>query len=198
MKYNDGFSNCCCPLYPPCGDKVIFKEKFGPMGTWPAAGPGGECRYYYDRYGNDRRAGTEASVTDTTGSPNHVLNFVIPRGFDGDSNDFCCFCVEQMRNIVEQIITLYPDSQLFISLKSGDAVIGTPGAITLGANGKSGIFELIPSQGNTRQLVSICSIDTITINNAAYNEQIVYLPEPEPLPTSCCVDCESVIRGALP
>ena len=28
-------------------------------------------------------AGTEASVTDTTGAPNHILEFVIPRGFDG-------------------------------------------------------------------------------------------------------------------
>lgn len=198
MKYNDGFSNCCCPLYPPCGDKVIFKEKFGPMGPAGPQGPAGSADTITIGTVTTGEPGTEASVTDTTGSPNHVLNFVIPRGFDGDSNDFCCFCVEQMRNIVEQIITLYPDSQLFISLKSGDAVIGTPGAITLGANGKSGIFELIPSQGNTRQLVSICSIDTITINNAAYNEQIVYLPEPEPLPTSCCVDCESAIRGALP
>lgn len=41
MKYNDGFSNCCCPLYPPCGDKVIFKEKFGPMGPAGPQGPAG-------------------------------------------------------------------------------------------------------------------------------------------------------------
>ena len=28
--------------------------------------------------------GTDASVTDVTGGPNHVLDFVIPRGFDGE------------------------------------------------------------------------------------------------------------------
>ncbi len=31
--------------------------------------------------------GTNASVTDTTGSPNHVLEFVIPRGADGNDGD---------------------------------------------------------------------------------------------------------------
>ena len=29
-------------------------------------------------------AGTEASVVDSGGSPNHVFDFVIPRGFDGE------------------------------------------------------------------------------------------------------------------
>lgn len=29
-------------------------------------------------------AGTNATVTDTAGSPNHILNFVIPKGFDGE------------------------------------------------------------------------------------------------------------------
>lgn len=144
--------------------------------------------------------GTNASVTDVTGSPNHVLNFIIPRGFDGTNskNDSCCFCVQQMRNIIEQIITLYPDSQLIVSLSSGDTVIGTPGEITLGPSGESGIFELINSQESIKQLLSICSIDTITINNATYNNTITYLSTPDPLPTGCCNDCESAIREALP
>lgn len=29
-------------------------------------------------------AGTNASVTDSGGSPNHVFDFVIPKGFDGE------------------------------------------------------------------------------------------------------------------
>lgn len=29
-------------------------------------------------------AGTNVTVTDVTGSPNHILDFVIPKGFDGE------------------------------------------------------------------------------------------------------------------
>lgn len=109
-----------------------------------------------------------------------------------------CFCVEQMTNIIEQISRLYPDSELFITLDGGDAIVGTPGEITLGPNGKSGIIEIITTPDDTTQLVSICSIDTITINNATYNEQITYLPEPDPLPTDCKADCDRTIRDMLP
>lgn len=130
---------------------------------------------------------------------NIILTVIVTNGNGNNSEDNCeCYCVEQMRNIIEQIRTLYPDSQLFITLDGGDAVIGTPGEITLGPNGKSGIFELITSQGDIRQLISICSIDTITINNATYNEAITYLPQPIPAPTDCCADCTDTIRDALP
>ncbi len=131
---------------------------------------------------------------------NLVLTIIVANNNNNnDTTDNCeCYCVEQMTNIIEQIRRLYPDSQLFITLDDGDAVIGTPGEITLGPNGKSGIFELITSQGDIRQLISICSIDTITINSATYNEAITYLPEPDPLPTDCCADCIYTIRDALP
>jgi len=131
---------------------------------------------------------------------NLVLTIIVANNNDNnDTTDNCeCYCVEQMTNIIEQIRRLYPDSQLFITLDGGDAVIGTPGEITLGPNGKSGIFELITSQGDIRQLISICSIDTITINSATYNEAITYLPEPNLLQTDCCSDCTDTIRDALP
>lgn len=141
--------------------------------------------------------GTNASVTDVGGSPNHILNFVISRGADGNSNgnDFYCFCVEQMRNIVEQIITLYPNNQLFITTDSGDSLIDTPGTIRLGPSGESGVFGVIVSQGAFREFLSIC---TITINNATYNEAITYLPMPDPTPVECCADCDYAIRETLP
>lgn len=109
-----------------------------------------------------------------------------------------CYCVEQMTNVIEQIARLYPDNQLLITLDSGDAVFGTAGEITLGLNGESGLFEVEISQINRRQLISICSIDSIRIDNATYNEEITYLPEPNPVPTDCKADCEATIREALP
>lgn len=117
---------------------------------------------------------------------------------NNNTNNTDCYCVEQMRNTLQQIARLYPDNQLFITLDSGDAVIGTAGQITLGPNGKSGLFELENSQVDVTQLISICSIDTITINDAIYNEEITYLPQPEPLATDCKADCETTIREALP
>ena len=102
-----------------------------------------------------------------------------------------------MRNIIQQIITFYPNNELFITLDSGDAILGRPGSLTLGPNGHSGVFEVINSQ-YLSQFLSICSIDTIQVNNAIYNDTIVYLPEPIPAPTDCCADCEAAIRSILP
>lgn len=145
--------------------------------------------------------GTDAAVIDITGGPNHVLNFVIPRGFDGSdtsNNDFCCYCTEQMTNILEQITTLYPNNQLYITLDGGDLTVGTIGNINLGPSGTSGVVEILDPLGVYTQLVSICSIDSIRINNATYNDTITYLPLPDPLPTGCCADCDAAFRSRLP
>ena len=115
----------------------------------------------------------------------------------GDANSACCGCKEQMRNIIQQIITFYPDNELFITLDSGDAVLGRPGPLKLGPNGKTGVFGVISSQ-NFIQYISICNIDTIQIANATYNDAIVYLPEPVPAPTDCCADCDAAVRSLLP
>lgn len=82
-------------------------------------------------------------------------------------------------------------------MESGDAAVGRAGALLLGPNGRTGVFVVINSQ-NTSQYLSICSIDTIQINDAVYNDAIVYLPEPVPALTDCCADCDAVIRSLLP
>ena len=115
----------------------------------------------------------------------------------GSSETVCCDCKEQIRNILQQIITLYPNQDLFITLESGVAAVGRAGALLLGPNGRTGVFEVINSQ-NTSQYLSICSIDTIQINDAVYNDAIVYLPEPVPALTDCCADCDAVIHSLLP
>lgn len=120
-----------------------------------------------------------------------------PTGPAGNTNSASCGCKEQMRNIIQQLITLYPNSDLFVTLESGDAVVGRPGSLILGPNGRSGVFEVINPQG-FGQYLSVCSIDTIQINNATYNDAIIYLPEPVPAPTDCCADCEAIIRSLLP
>ena len=70
--------------------------------------------------------------------------------------------------------------------------------MTVGPNGEAGVLEIIGPQGGPTQLVSICSIDTIRINNITYNNTIAYLSAPNPLPTDCCADCDMAIRSRLP
>lgn len=189
----------CLGVTGPQGPQGI-QGPIGPQGIQGEPGPAGVSDTITIGTVTTGEPGSNASVTDVGEGSNHILNFVIPRGADGNSNgnDFCCFCVEQMRNIIEQVITLYPNNELFISLDSGDAIIGTPGQIRLGPNGKSGVFEVILSQGTFREFLSICSIDTITINNATYNEAITFLPIPTPAPIGCCADCDFAVRETLP
>lgn len=121
-----------------------------------------------------------------------------PQGPSGSSDSTSCDCIRQMRNIIEQIIRLYPNSNLFITLDSGDAVLGTPGRIILGPTGDAGVFEVINQAGTLRQLVSICGIDSIRINNATFNNTITFLQEPTPSPIGCCSDCDAAFRQLLP
>ena len=148
----------------------------GPMGVTGATGPAG--------------------VTGATG-PTGVTGATGPTGPAANTNSACCGCKEQLRNIVQQIITLYPNNDLLVTLESGDAVVGRPGSLILGPNGRTGVFEVTNPQ-NFPQYLPICSIDTIQINNAVYNNAIVYLPEPVPAPTDCYADCDTIIRSLLP
>lgn len=94
-------------------------------------------------------------------------------------------------------LTICRNNDLFVTLNSGDAVVGRPGSLITGPNGRTGVFVVINPQ-NFDQYLSTCSIDSIQINNATYNNAIVYLPEPVPAPADCCADCESTIRSLLP
>ena len=154
----------------------------GPAGATGATGPTG--------------ANGVAGPTGPTGATG-VTGPTGATGPAGDTNSACCGCTEQIRNILQQIVTLYPNNNIFVTLRSGDAVVGRPGALIPGPNGRIGLFEVATTQ-NLSQFLSNCSIDTIQINNATYNDTIVYLPEPVPAPTDCCSDCESTIRSRLP
>ena len=160
----------------------------GPMGVTGATGPAGVTG-----------ATGPAGVTGATG-PAGVTGATGPTGVTGataNTNSACCGCKEQLRNIIQQIITLYPNNDLLVTLESGDAVVGRPGSLILGPNGRTGVFEVTNPQ-NFPQYLPICSIDTIQINNAVYNNAIVYLPEPVPAPTDCYADCDTIIRSLLP
>lgn len=160
----------------------------GPTGPMGPTGPAGQAG--------------PAGTTGSTGpmgpaGPMGVTGATGPTGPAANTNSACCGCKEQLRNIIQQIITLYPNNDLLVTLESGDAVVGRPGSLILGPNGRTGVFEVTNPQ-NFPQYLPICSIDTIQINNAVYNNAIVYLPEPVPAPTDCYADCDTIIRSLLP
>ena len=105
-----------------------------------------------------------------------------------------------MRNIIQQIITLYPNDNLIIAMESGNNASGRPGELLPGPNNNpnSGLFQLINNQGTPEEALSICRIASITITSSTYNNNITYLPAPTPLPTDCSGNCEAAIRSYLP
>lgn len=105
-----------------------------------------------------------------------------------------------MRNVIEQIIALYPNDNIIVAMESGNNASGRPGSLIPGPNNNptSGLFQLINNQGTPEEALSICRIASINITSSTYNDTITYLPAPDPLPTGCDANCEAAIRSYLP
>lgn len=166
--------NCCIGITGPTGP------------TGPAGGPTGSTG--------------PTGPTGATGisGPTGATGPTGPAG--SNANSTTCFCVDQMRNIIQQIITLYPNDTLIIAMESGNNVSGRPGSLLPGPNNNptSGIFQLVNIQGTPEEAVSICRIASITITSSTYNDAITYLPAPTPTPTGCDANCEAAARAYLP
>lgn len=105
-----------------------------------------------------------------------------------------------MRNVIQQIITLYPNDNLIVAMESGNNASGRPGSLLPGPDGNpnSGLFQLVNNQGTPEEALSICRIASITITSSTYNDNITYLPAPVPTPTGCDANCEAALRSYLP
>ncbi|WP_270324846.1 MULTISPECIES: collagen-like protein [Bacillota] len=111
-----------------------------------------------------------------------------------------CVCVQQMRNVIEQLITLYPTDNVVVSMESGNNASGRLGSLlpAPNSNPNAGLLQLVNAQGVPQEAISLCRIAAIRITSATYNEAISYLPAPSPLPTSCDANCESAVQSYLP
>ena len=124
-----------------------------------------------------------------------------PTGPTGPSVlETACLCVDQMRNVIEQLIQLYPDDNVIVAMESGNNASGRLGSLLPGPNNNpnSGLLELTNAQGTPEEAISLCRIASITITSSTYNDTITYLPAPDPLPTGCEADCENASRTYLP
>ena len=101
-----------------------------------------------------------------------------------------------MKNVLQQIIQLYPTDNVIVSMESGNNVSGRASALLPAAN--PGLLQLSNSQGVPQEAVSICRIVSIRITSATYNNAITYLPTPDPAPTGCDADCQAAVRSYLP
>ncbi len=105
-----------------------------------------------------------------------------------------------MRNILRQIIQLYPTDNIIVAMESGNNASGRAGSLLPGPNSNpnSGLLQLVNNQGAPQEAVSICRIASVRITSAVYNNAITYLPAPVPAPEGCGEDCEAAVRSYLP
>ena len=177
----------CC--VGPTGPTGPTGPSGGPTGPTGSTGPTGAT-------GSTGPTGT-TGATGSTG-PTGATGATGPTG--NLSNSATCFCVDQMRNIIRQIITLYPADTLIVAMESGNNVSGRPGSLlpAPNTNPNSGLFQLINSQGTPEEAVSICRIASITLTSSTYNDNITYLPAPTTTPAGCDSNCEAASRSYLP
>lgn len=105
-----------------------------------------------------------------------------------------------MRHVLAQIIALYPNDNVVVSMESGNNASGRantllPGPIT---NPNSGLLQLANNQGVPQEAVSLCRIAAVRVTSATYNKAITYLPTPTPAPEGCGADCQNAVRSYLP
>ena len=122
-----------------------------------------------------------------------------PTGPSASENNACSFCISQMLNVIKQIITLYPTSNLIISMDNGLNASGRPAALVKGPGATNeGVFQLKNNSGAITNAIAINQIVSISISSVSYNNAITYLPLPTPTPTGWCYDSASAIRSLLP
>ncbi|RJW00942.1 hypothetical protein DW840_01895 [Eubacterium sp. AM35-6AC] len=105
-----------------------------------------------------------------------------------------------MKHLLEQLIALYPNENVIVSMESGNNASGRLGSLLPSPNNnpQSGILQLVNSQGKPSEAISICHIASIRLTSASYNNAITYLSVPTPIPTGCDFDCEEATRMYLP
>lgn len=117
-----------------------------------------------------------------------------------NANIVSCFCVDQMRNVIQQLITLYLDDNVIIAMESGNKTSGRLGSLLPGpdSNPNSELLELVNNQGVPQEAVSLCRIASITITSSTYNDAITFLSAPSPVPEGSDANYENAIRTYLP
>ncbi len=108
-----------------------------------------------------------------------------------------CPCFLQMKNIIRQLIDLYPTNTVSIIFEDGGTVNGRPGSLFSpdGSESTAGLFLLEDSAGAVTFAASICKIASIRVVDGTYNPNIHYLT---PSVSGCEEDCIRSWQAYLP
>ncbi|NLY98658.1 MAG: collagen-like protein [Clostridiaceae bacterium] len=113
-----------------------------------------------------------------------------PQGPPG--SDATCACIAQMKNLIMQIITRFPTSNIVVNIDTGGSVSGRPHSIT-----NNTIFNLANDAGTITERISICRIAFISLTGNDNFTDFSFLDPPSPLPTGCEAECEAGVRATL-
>ena len=120
------------------------------------------------------------------------------RGHKGNpGNGVKCACTAQIKNVLMQIMKLFPGSTIIVNYDDKGTAIGIPTKIS------RGILVLSNCEGCKTNAISICKIVAITLpcNDSLFKcdgtSKISFLPPPSPLPKGCDAKCEAGIRRIL-
>ncbi|MDP4090875.1 MAG: hypothetical protein Q8930_16625, partial [Bacillota bacterium] len=94
-----------------------------------------------------------------------------PQGEPGASID--CLCVTQIRNILRQMMCLFPKSKILINYENGGSVAGIPVELYTESSNE-GVVKLADDSGTITDRINICKIAAITLtghcDETLYNE----------------------------
>ena len=130
-----------------------------------------------------------------------------PRGPKGDPGDCSsdtakCACTSQMRNIIRQIIKLFPKSNVLVNYENHGSAIGILSCIS-SSSSNMGMLIMTNSQGTVTNRINICKIVAVTLTHGDSfydcdgDLKISALPAPSPLPEGCDASCEAAVRNTL-
>ncbi len=125
------------------------------------------------------------------------------RGHQGKAGDSAeCACVAQMKNVIAEVIRLFPSSTIIVNYENGGTVFGIPNSL-IPSGKNSGIFILTDGAGVITHRIDICKIASIILTgtdsfvNSNGTLRIRFLPTPSPVPTGCGADCEAAVRNTF-
>ena len=102
-----------------------------------------------------------------------------------------------MKNVLRQIMELFPGSTIVVNYADKGTAIGIPTKVS------RGILVLSNCEGVETNTISICKIVAITLTcNESFfkcngTPKICFLPPPSPLPRGCDAKCEAGMRRIL-
>ncbi|MEG2250772.1 MAG: hypothetical protein RSD09_04240 [Bacilli bacterium] len=120
-----------------------------------------------------------------------------PKGDSGNmSNTTTCYCVRQLKKVIEQLIILYPNKMCKVTTEYGTILNGKLGSLIPASN--PNLLQLVNGSGALDEVISLCKIASIEVNGAQYNETITYLPNPTQSLIGCDTNCYEAFKNYLP